>query len=327
MRALFAKLERVAPSHESVLLLGESGTGKEVMARAIHAVSPRRDGPFVTVDCSAIAPSLVEAKLFGHARGAFIGAVAAREGLLEQANDGTLFLDELGELPADMQPKLLRALEARQVRRIGSGEWRPFDARVIAATHRDLQARVADRSFREALYYRLAVVEVRVPSLRERKDDIPLLVEHFLSAQSSFGGQKMLPSHAMELLMAHDWPGNVRELRNTVARLTLFPELTGEALSGLIGGEPRAVPGEAATVGPGRAAGEDTFGGLMNLPLHDAREFLLEQFERRYLIARLAEHGGNVSRTAAAIGASRQHLYRLIERYGLRIEDSRREER
>ncbi|MDC3961470.1 sigma 54-interacting transcriptional regulator [Polyangium jinanense] len=334
MRALFAALERAAASSETVLLLGESGTGKEVLARAIHAASPRKDGPFVVFDCSAVAPSLIEAELFGHARGAFTGAVSAHAGLLEQADRGTLFIDELGELPLDLQPKLLRALEARQVRRVGAVEWRPFDARIVAATHRDLRARVAEKSFREDLYYRLAVVEVNIPPLRERKDDIPALVERFLAAQTPKRTLADLPPHAMSLLLAHDWPGNVRELRNVVARLCLFPDFAVSALGAqarkppaAAAPEPARSPEPAAAApaaapeaheAPAGEAEEGDLGGLLGLPLLSAREMVLERFERQYLATKLREHGGNISRTAEAISVSRQFLHKLVDRYGLR---------
>jgi transcriptional regulator with PAS, ATPase and Fis domain len=304
MRALFARLERAAATAETILLLGESGTGKELLARGIHDGSPRRAGPFVVFDCAAVAPNLVEAELFGFMKGAFTGANQARAGLLEQANGGTLFIDELGELPVDLQPKLLRALEARQVRRLGGTGYVAFDARVVAATHRDLQSRVASGAFREDLYYRLAVVEAIVPPLRERRDDIPLLVERFLAAQSPPRTLADLPPNALDMLKAHHWPGNVRELRNTVARLTLFPDL-----------------GEGAIVHAKPRPGDGGLGDLTRLPLREAREVVLEQFERAYLVARLREHGGNVSRAAEAMGISRQLVYRLMERYGIRNDE------
>ena len=311
MRALFAKLERAAATSETVLLLGESGTGKELLARGIHDASPRRDGPFVVFDCSAVAANLVEAELFGYARGAFTGAVAHRAGLLEQAHGGTLFLDELGELPIDLQPKLLRALEARQTRRLGTNEWRAFDARVVAATHRDLRARVAAGTFREDLYYRLAVVEAVVPPLRERRDDIPLLTERFLAAQSPARTLGDLPPNALEMLEAHGFPGNVRELRNVVTRLVLFPQLGEAAIGKLIPASGRA-PNSGAT---------DDLGGFVDLPLREARDAVVEQFEKRYVAARLRQNAGNVSKAAEAMGVSRQFLHRLMDRYGIKRND------
>jgi transcriptional regulator with PAS, ATPase and Fis domain len=301
MRALFARLERAAATAETILLLGESGTGKELLARGIHEASPRRGGPFVVFDCAAVAPSLLEAELFGHVKGAFTGAGQARAGLLEQANGGTLFIDELGELPLELQPKLLRALEARQVRRLGAPGYVAFDARVVAATHRDLRGRIASGAFREDLYYRLAVVEAVVPPLRERRDDIPLLVERFLAAQTPPRAVSDLPPSAMEMLKAHTWPGNVRELRNTVARLSLFPDL-----------------GEQAIVKATPKAAESGLGDLVKLPLREAREAVVDQFERTYIAAKVREHGGNVTRAAEAMGISRQLVYRLMERHGLR---------
>jgi transcriptional regulator with PAS, ATPase and Fis domain len=329
MRALFAKLERAAPTDETILLLGESGTGKEVLARAIHASSRRSSGPFVVIDCGSIAPNLVEGELFGYVRGAFTGAAGSQAGLLEQANGGTLFIDELGELPNELQPKLLRALESRQVRRLGASDYKPFDARVVAATHRNLRARIAEGLFREDLYYRLAVVEVHVPALRERKDDIPLLIERFLAGRDPPRALADLPPQTVSLLSAYDWPGNVRELRNTVARLVLFPELLEE----LVGtGRPasaapavREAPRGAAPEEMGGAkreglkdADEAKLGRLLDLSLPQAREVVMEEFERSYLAVKLRHHGGNISRAADAMGVSRQLVHRLIDRYDLK---------
>ena len=313
MRVLFAKLERAAPTDETVLLLGESGTGKEVLAREIHRHSPRKDQPFVVVDCGAIAPTLVESELFGHAKGAFTGAAAARAGLLEQAHGGTLFIDELGELPLDLQPKLLRAIEARQVRRLGANDWQPCDVRIIAATHRNLRAKTQDGSFRADLYFRLSVVEIFVPALRERKEDIPLFVERFLAARDPPRSLADLPPRALPLLQAYDWPGNVRELRNTVARVLLFPELVSEIL-----GPPAPPLGPAAA--PPAAASQNTasrdsaarLDHLLTLSLPEAREAVLEELERAYVTVKLRQHGGNVSRAADAMGVSRQLVHRLL---------------
>jgi len=303
MRVLFSKLERAAPTHETVLLLGESGTGKEVLAREVHAHSPRKDKPFVVLDCGAIAPNLVESELFGHVKGAFTGANAARAGLFEQVNGGTLFIDELGELPLDLQPKLLRAIENRQLRRLGSEQPVSFDARIVAATHRNLRARAQDGSFRADLYFRISVVEVQVPALRERKDDIPLFVERFLEGRTPPRTLADLPSGALPLLQAYDWPGNVRELRNTVARLLLFPEMVSE-----IFGAP------AATVAKAEPARLDK---LLELSLPQAREAVLEELERAYVTAKLTQHKGVIAHAADAMGVSRQLLHRLLDRYGL----------
>jgi DNA-binding NtrC family response regulator len=304
MRKVYQIVEQAAPTSASVLVWGESGTGKELLARGIHDVSRRRAGPFSVFDCSAVAPTLLEAELFGYVKGAFTGAVQSHAGVFEQAHGGTLFIDELGELPAELQPKLLRALEARQVRRIGASDWLHVDVRIVAATHRDLRARVAARQFREDLYYRLAVVEALIPPLRDRRDDIPLLVEHFLASQSPPRTWADLPPNAVEMLRAHEWPGNVRELRNTVARLILFPT-SGPA------------PGAPSPSRPSPFDGGGQGGALLGLPLREAREVMVEQFERAYIAAKLGEHGGNVSRAAEAMGVSRQFLHRLLERYGI----------
>lgn len=302
MRAVFAKLEKAAVTSETILLLGESGTGKEVLAKAVHEHSPRKGGPFMVFDCSAVAPSLVEDELFGHERGAFTGANTARPGVLEQAHEGTLFIDELGELPLDLQPKLLRALETRQYRRLGATQPRSFNTRIVAATHRDLHSRVVQGQFRQDLFYRLAVVEIHIPPLRERRDDIPLLVDRFLSLHTPAHSIQDLPPNAIELFKSHDWPGNVRELRNMVARFVLFGE---EALAPVSNRRPSVPP----------SSSPPSFGGMT---LSEAREKVLEDFERRFIGKRLAESGGNVTKAAEAMGVSRQYLHKLMDKYGMK---------
>lgn len=302
MRVLFARLQRAAQTDEPVLLLGESGTGKELLARAIHQASPRRGGPFVVFDCGAVAPSLIESELFGYEKGAFSGATGSRVGLLESASGGTLFLDELGELPLELQPRLLRALESREVRPVGSNQVRKVDLRIVAATHRDLLARAGAGEFREDLYYRLAVVEARVPPLRERREDIPLLVERLLAQRTPPCVLADLPANTLEMLVAHAWPGNVRELRNTLARLVLFP---GSGSLGSLGAP-----------ASGRVKEEPE--GLAALPFHEAREAVVADFERRYVAEQLREHEGNVSAAARAMGVSRQFLHKLITQHGLK---------
>ncbi len=306
MRALFAKLERAAGTDAPILLFGESGTGKGLLAEAIHAASPRKDGPFVVFDCAAVAPTLIESELFGYAKGAFTGAVQDREGLLEQANGGTLFIDEIGELPLELQPRLLRVLETKQVRPLGSNDNIAANARIIAATHRDLRSRLASGDFREDLYYRLAVVEAVVPPLRERREDIPLLVEAMLKDQDPPRTLADLPPHALALLESHAWPGNVRELRNTIARLVLFPHL-GSLAIGQESGRPAASAGVGAV--------------LARLPLREARDAVIADFERNYLIEKLREQGGNVSAAAKSMGVSRQFAHRLMSRYDIRGRD------
>jgi len=299
MRALFARLEVATATQETVLLVGESGTGKELLARAVHDASPRLDGPFVVFDCSAVAPTLVESELFGFVRGAFTGADRDRAGIFEQAHGGTIFLDEIGELPLELQPKLLRALESRQTRRVGGSAWQSFDARVVAATHRDLAAGMKSGAFRQDLYYRLAVLEARVPPLRERRDDIELLVERFLAAWSPPLTVHDLPPGSLAMLRAHDWPGNVRELRNALARMVVFQDAGP------------TTPGGAGKGGGGADP-------LLRLPLREARQQVVEKFEQGYVAAQLDAHGGNVTRAAEAAGVSRQFLHRLLERYRIR---------
>ena len=306
MRSLFATLARAAKTDETILLEGESGTGKEVLARSIHALSPRAGGPFTVLDCAGLAPTLVEAELFGSVRGAFTGAGGDRAGIFADAHGGTLFIDELGELPIDVQPKLLRALETRTYRPVGASDWRPFDVRIVAATHRDLRQAVATGTFRDDLFYRLAVVAARVPALRERRDDIELLVEHFLAAQRPPRSLHDLPPNMMAMLRAHDYPGHVRELRNVLARLTVFPEMGLEAFDG-------AVP--AATEG---AAARDPWAPWLGMELRAARDQVVDRFEASYLVANQRACGGNVARMAEVAGVSKQMIYRLLERHGIR---------
>ncbi|MBK7857920.1 MAG: sigma 54-interacting transcriptional regulator [Archangiaceae bacterium] len=307
MRALFQVLDKAAAADAPVLLLGESGTGKEVLARAVHERSPRRQGPFVVVDCGAIAPTLVEAELFGRERGAFTGADTAQAGLFEQAHGGTVFLDELGELPLELQTRLLRVLERREVRRVGGTEARPADARVIAATHRDLEDAVDRGRFRSDLFYRLAVVVARVPALRERREDLALLVETLLARQRPPRRVAELPPGALELLRAYDWPGNVRELHNVLIRLLVLPA-TGAEVFGPQAGLHRERAGAA-------------FEAYLGLPLKDARERLVGDFEGRYLEQMLAAHDGKVAAAAKAMGVSRQFVYLMMGRYGMRARD------
>ncbi|MDP6944542.1 MAG: sigma 54-interacting transcriptional regulator, partial [Myxococcota bacterium] len=222
MREIFGLLAKVAPSDATVLVEGESGTGKELVAEALHQHSDRRDQPLVVFDCSAVAPDLIESELFGHVRGAFTGAVANRQGVFEQADGGTLFLDEVGEMPLDLQPKLLRALESGQVKPVGGSSVRETDVRVIAATNRQLHREVEASAFRQDLYYRLAVIHVRLPALRQRPEDIPLLVERFLEAMGA--ADVAVGFGTMMRLQSHPWPGNVRELKNYVSRAVVLAE-------------------------------------------------------------------------------------------------------
>ena len=306
MRELFARLARMATSSAPVLIEGETGTGKELAARALHDASPRADGPFVIIDCGALPENLLEAELFGHARGAFTGAVEARAGAIAAADGGTVFLDEIGELPLSMQPKLLRVLETRTVRRLGETHYRSIDVRFVSATHRDLRTMANARAFREDLYFRLAVLPVTIPPLRERPGDIVALVRRFLPADVA---GTVTPDLLRELV-SRPWLGNVRELRNFLERaLTLGPR---EALSFVA----VAAGGAGAGGGPGFVAPRLTE-DMIALPYKELRERILNQIERAYVEALLSRHTGNVSAAADAAGLNRTYLHRLIRRHGL----------
>jgi transcriptional regulator with PAS, ATPase and Fis domain len=298
MRELFADLVRIARSEVTLLIEGETGTGKELVAESVHSESQRADGPFVVFDCSAVAPTLIESELFGHERGAFTGAVTSRAGVFEQANGGTIFLDELGELPKDMQPKLLRVLEKRQVRRLGSQTTLPVDVRLIAATNRNLPAEIALGHFREDLYFRLAAAHVHVPPLRDRMDDLPLLAEHFLSQQVPPKTLSDVPPPVWEMFKAHRWPGNVRELSNAVQRLLVTPE--------------RPFSPSASSPPPALRADD-----VPLQPLRVARRDAGDAFERHYLEALLARTTGNVTRAAAVAEVSRQMVQKLMRKHGI----------
>jgi two-component system response regulator HydG len=300
MRALQDLIERVAGSDSSVLVTGESGTGKELVARAIHQRSPRRDRPFVAINCAALPETLLEAELFGHARGAFTDAKGARPGLFVSADGGTLFLDEIGDLPLGLQPKLLRALQERRARPVGGEAEVSFDARIVAATNQDLAALVAQKRFREDLYYRLDVVPLTVPPLRERSEDILLLAQRFIERFAARAGKPIrgMSATAAEKLLGYDWPGNVRELQNWAERavtLGLFDEIGVDDLPEKIRDHPPA---------PARADGGP--------PL------TLEEVERRHVLSVLRSTGGNRTATARALGLDRTTLWRKLERYGVR---------
>ena len=293
MRRLYAILERIAPTEATVLIQGETGTGKDLAARAIHGASRRADGPFVAVDCGAIAENLVESELFGHTRGAFSGAVADRRGLFVQADKGTLFLDEIGELPLSLQPKLLRAIETREVRAVGGDVTRPVDVRIVAATHRHLPRRVNEGTFREDLYYRLAVVEVSLPPLRARREDIPMLAAHLRERLD--GSTDPLPESLIATLTTRSWPGNVRELRNFIERhVSLgWPESAAAlSLAASDGGSAVSVP--------------------VDLPLREARAAWGARFERAYVTALLRKTKGNVTHAAELAGVNRRTMQRMI---------------
>jgi two-component system, NtrC family, response regulator GlrR len=314
MRRLFALLERVAPTDSTVLLEGETGTGKEALAEAVHLASDRAKGPYVIVDCASIPRELIGSELFGHVRGAYTGAVADKEGLIMAAQGGTLFLDEIGELELELQPQLLRVLETREVRRIGDQQTRRVDIRVVAATNRSLAKMVDEGRFREDLYYRLAVVKAAVPPLRERRDDIASLARHFAEA---LGHAPMALSAELEAeLMAHDWPGNVRELRNVVERALSLGHagLDHESSAGSSQASPQAY-GDAA---PGGAMPDHQ--AVLDLPFKEAKNQLIESFEREYLTELLRRHKGNISRAAAEAGIDRNYIHRLVKKYDISVD-------
>jgi transcriptional regulator with PAS, ATPase and Fis domain len=296
MRHLFAVLERAARSEVTVLLEGESGVGKEVLARALHDASPRADGAFVAVDCGAIPAGLIESELFGHERGAFTGATNARRGVFEEAHGGTLFLDEIGELPLELQPKLLRVLETREVRAVGGRGTRAVDVRVIAATNRRLAEAANKNEFRRDLFYRLAVARVTIPPLRDRPEDIAPLARAFLRTATGDAAAELPPDLAA-MLSSYAWPGNVRELRNVIERYAL---LGLRDRGGLFDG--------SQPVGGGADL------DLSHLPFHEARRQTLDRFERAYLPKVLERAGGVVSRAAEMAEVARPSFYRMMER-------------
>jgi transcriptional regulator with GAF, ATPase, and Fis domain len=313
MREVFGLLERLAPTDATLLVGGETGTGKDLLARAAHAASPRARHPFIVVDCGAVVGTLIESELFGHEKGAFTGAVDARKGAFELANKGTLFLDEIGELPLPLQPKLLRALESRRIRRVGSEREIPIDIRVIAASHRNLRLEVERGKFREDLYFRLAVVPLHLPPLRERRDDVPLIAERLLTRLAEPGSTPLaIGKEALAALRAHDWPGNVRELRNVLERAALMSRATGETEVRLIG-LPARHPSSANTTAVVPANDFDPAKSY-----RETREIWETEFERRYVSWLLGRHSGNVSSAAREADMDRKHLSKLAKKHGLR---------
>jgi DNA-binding NtrC family response regulator len=319
MQEVYRRAMGVAPTSSTVLILGESGTGKELTARAIHQHSPRSDGPFVPVNCSAIPVELIESELFGHVRGAFTGAVSAREGLFAAAHRGTLFLDEIGDLSPVAQVKLLRALQEGETKRVGSDETRTVDVRVIAATNVDLRERMDVGKFREDLFYRLNVVAIALPPLRDRPEDVPLLAYHFLrkyAARAERTVREITPD-ALQVLQRHRWPGNVRELENAIEYAVVF--CRDEAVT------PADLPLEQpATVRGGSAGQRPDAGpvalpsGLCDLPYRDAKQAAMSSFDQAYFAEVLARAGGNVSQAAREAGLDRSNFRRAAKRAGVR---------
>ncbi|MBX3275467.1 MAG: sigma 54-interacting transcriptional regulator [Sandaracinaceae bacterium] len=325
MREIYTILEKIAPTDTTVVIEGETGTGKEVVARTIHQQSRRRDGPFMVFDCGAVPENLIESELFGHEKGSFTGAVGTRLGVFEMANGGTVFLDELGELQLDLQPKLLRVIEQREVKRVGGGKPIKVDVRIVAATNRDLEAAVRAGRFREDLFYRLTVVRLRLPALRERKDDVLLLARHFLSHgrfnRDRLGGRKVsdFSADVLERLVEYEWPGNVRELHNVVERSVSFAEGDVVELEDLPDhiayprrGESLSEQTNPHVVLPEGAAPADLAG-----PFKDAKEAWIASFEADYIAKLLEKNGGNISHAAKEADIDRKYFRKLMKKYGI----------
>ena len=312
MRALSAQVDRVAGSDLPVLLRGETGTGKELLARAIHLRSARREAPFVSENCGALTEGLLEAELFGHERGAFTGAERRREGLFARAHGGTLFLDEVGDMSPALQAKLLRVLQEREVRPLGGDRPRAVDVRIVAATHKNLELMAQQGRFRQDLLFRLQVLEVHLPPLRERPEDVPLLAERFLRQVAEENGRDgpLLGERALDALLAHPWPGNVRELENAIRVAALFSH--GPVL------DPRTLPLAPPEVRGGRR----TLGADTSVSYQDLRESLEAQ-ERGYVQAILAECQGNKAEAARRLNVTRYALYRTLKRLGLELDEER----
>ena len=309
MKEVYRLLEQAAALDITVLLGGETGTGKELAARAIHYHSIRKEKRFVPVNCGALPPDLVESELFGHAKGAFTGAAAPKLGLFEEAHEGTLFLDEVGELPLAAQVKLNRVLQEKEIRRVGDNALAKVNARVVAATHRDLKAEVQAGRFREDLFYRLHVFPIRLPALRERLEDVPLLASHFLEKHARAMRREIADFHpdALRVLTSYAWPGNVRELENAVERAVAVCKATSI--------QDRDLPGELAHAPPTLLPPGPV---LASMPYRDAVEQAQERVSREYLVALLTEFNGNVTKAAARAGMERESLHRLLKKHGLR---------
>jgi DNA-binding NtrC family response regulator len=317
MLELYALLERLAPTDLSMLIEGPTGTGKELAARAIHEASSHASGPFVVLDCTAIPATLAESMLFGHERGAFTGATERRPGVFEAAADGTLFLDEVGELPLELQPKLLRVLEHRQVTRVGSSQPIVVGARILSATWRDLRARVNQAQFREDLYYRLAQARVHLPSLGERADDIPILVQHFMEGLPQ-GARcaRAISADAVADLAQREFRGNVRELRHTVERAAMIAQ--GDIILPSDLAFERMLMGECQRSSSAATEASETDAEPKTLPFFkEAKRTLVDEFERDYLERLLGRAGKNLSRASALAGIERHHLRDLLRKHGL----------
>jgi transcriptional regulator with GAF, ATPase, and Fis domain len=324
MREIFATLEKVAPSELTVMVEGETGTGKELVARAVHQFSKRAHQPFVVQDCSAIPKELIESTLFGHEKGSFTGASERHRGCFESADGGTIFLDEIGELDLSLQPKLLRALENREIKRVGGDRSIKVDVRVVAATNRDLRAMINQGTFREDLYYRISVIHVILPPLRDRREDIPLIVKAFLDdfGPRRFPGENKkfsVTRDAMDRLMSYAWPGNVRELRNVIERAASLADglelTTRDFALGFRGQTLEVMPLSGHGGGGGSSPAEMAF--EEGIGFKEAKQRVVDAFEASYLRALLSRHGGNITRSAQEAGLTRYHLRELLKRHGI----------
>jgi DNA-binding NtrC family response regulator len=312
MRRLYDTLSRVAPVDIPVLVQGETGTGKEMVAQAIHAASSRAEGPLVVCDLSALPRGVIESELFGHRRGSFTGAHTDRAGAFVEADGGTLFLDEIGELGLEAQPYLLRALEQQEVKPVGGQTYQQVDVRIVAATNRDLAAEVKQGRFRQDLYHRVAVVQIDLPPLRRRPEDIPMLVEHFLSraAQTLHRRPPEVPAATLAALQAYDWPGNIRELKNVLERACALAQ--GPIIDPRILGLPEGdLPTPHSVLPPPEGVVD------LGVPFREAKQRLIDTWEREYVARLLQKHSGNVSEAARSGGIDRVHLYRLLRKHGL----------
>ncbi|MDO8527964.1 MAG: sigma 54-interacting transcriptional regulator [Deltaproteobacteria bacterium] len=314
MRQIFAILEKIAPSHAGVIIEGETGTGKDLVAKAIHEHSTRRPQPFLVFDCSGVAPNLIESELFGHEKGAFTGAIRSRPGAFEAAKGGTVFLDEIGELTLDLQPKLLRALESREIRRVGANQPTKIDVRVISATNRNLKKEIEAGRFRGDLYYRLSVVKILLPPLRDRAEDIPLIIQKLLT-EGKFNkvgaGLKVtrVEDDALKLLMRYPWPGNVRELSNVIERACSFVDGNVIARSHL--------DFIFAEMGEGEDERTERMKVDTDLPFKEAKQRIVEVFEKEYLEDLLKRHNHNLSKAAREAKVDRKHIRNLLKKYGI----------
>jgi DNA-binding NtrC family response regulator len=307
MQSLHSQIDRVAKTSATVLITGESGTGKELVARAIHTHSLRKDKPFIPISCSTIPESIIESELFGHLRGSFTGALKDKKGLVEEANSGTLFLDEIGDLSPVMQVKLLRLIQEGEYKSIGSNTIRKVDIRLITATHQDLPERIKSGEFREDLYYRINVINIHLPPLRERVEDIPILAHSFLQKYNLLHNKKIetLSREVTDYLMRRNWPGNVRELENVIERGVIMSPGNVLQVADIAPPVPASRPSSAA---PSVAPSEEIF----SLPFKEAKDKLIDDFQTRYISKVLARHSGNVSQAAKESGLKRQYLHRLM---------------